>query len=104
MSDNSEKGGLYARNSSFEILLFKAAKDGNVMQCKELMSRGVDIDITNKDGSTPLFEAAREGHIGVCELFLVLCQINSPLSGGAAFTCTPEWVGSLTAPRIPICQ
>ena len=48
MSDKSEERDLYARNSSFEILLFKAARDGDVKQCKELISRGVETDITNK--------------------------------------------------------
>ena len=73
MSDYIAGGGGGDVNTQYrygESLLYKAAKEGDVKNCKELFSRGADTEIANKEGWTPLFIAARRGHINVCEVLL----------------------------------
>ena len=45
--------------------LCDAADAGNLEQVKELVEQGVDMQVTSKEGRTPLYAASRQGHIPV---------------------------------------
>ena len=63
-------GNVNNKDSDGQTLLYKAAKTGDIMKCKKLLSRGANTEIADKRGWSPLLEAAGRGHIDVCELLL----------------------------------
>ena len=50
--------------------LHSAAFDGNVEEVKELLKKGANPNVREKDGDTPLHVAARKGSVDVVELLL----------------------------------
>ncbi len=44
-------------------MLWQAAKSGDASRIRLLVSRGVDVNIRNKDGWTPLHVATQYGHV-----------------------------------------
>ena len=63
-SDNQE----VFDNSYQNIKLLQATRRNNVDQIQELLSRGADVNSTNKYGWSPLMVAADEGHLHACVL------------------------------------
>ncbi len=54
-------GDLYSRADNGETLLHKAAYRGHLHMVKDLLKRGLGINVTDTGGFTPLHEAARAG-------------------------------------------
>lgn len=51
--------------------LFRAAREGNTNMVRSLVSSpDVNVNLRDKEGDTPLIEAARFGHDGVAKLLL----------------------------------
>lgn len=50
--------------------LYLSSREGHLEVVSILFNRGVDINKATTDGSSPLMEAAWEGHVDVVELFL----------------------------------
>ncbi|KAI8903104.1 ankyrin repeat-containing domain protein [Gorgonomyces haynaldii] len=50
--------------------LLKAAENGALQECKDLLEKGADVHCKDKNGWTPLYCAAQNGHRDVC-MFLV---------------------------------
>jgi len=55
---------------AIDILIFKAAFEGNVEAVKQRLAAGTDVNAKNNDGSTPLHIAARHGVKEVAELLI----------------------------------
>lgn len=55
-------GDLYSRADNGETLLHKAAYRGHLHMVKDLLKRGLGINLTDQSGYTPLHEAGRAGH------------------------------------------
>ena len=51
-------------------LLCKAAEEGSISRCRQLLAAGSDVEEKDEDGWTPLLNAALFGHTEVCKLFL----------------------------------
>lgn len=49
-------------NERSENAIFEAYRSGNEAIVKYLVEHGADINKTNSNGSTPLFEACSNGH------------------------------------------
>ncbi|KAH7681116.1 26S proteasome regulatory complex subunit PSMD10 protein [Dioscorea alata] len=60
--EKGNAGGFYA--------LHCAARRGDMAAVRLLTNRGIDMNVPDGDGCTPLMLAAREGHGTVCELLL----------------------------------
>lgn len=54
-------GDLHSRADNGETLLHKAAYRGHLHMVKDLLKRGISINVTDTSGFTPLHEAARAG-------------------------------------------
>lgn len=54
-------GNLYSLADNGETLLHKAAYRGHLHMVKDLLKRGITINVTDTSGFTPLHEAARAG-------------------------------------------
>ncbi|KAI8908042.1 ankyrin repeat-containing domain protein, partial [Gorgonomyces haynaldii] len=55
----------------FNDKLLKAAKNGALQECKDLLEKGADVHCKDEYGYTPLYLAAWNGHRDVCHF---LCQ------------------------------
>lgn len=55
-----------------------AASQGDLNEIKNLDARGLDIDVADYDGRTPLHVAAAEGHINIIEFFIETKRNLSP--------------------------
>lgn len=55
-------GDLYSRADNGETLLHKAAYRGHLHMVKDLLKRGLGVNVIDSSGYTPLHEAARAGH------------------------------------------
>ena len=51
-----------------ETKLYKAAERGNIDECRDLLSRGANINCTDNGGASPLMIAAEKGHLPTCVL------------------------------------
>jgi ankyrin repeat protein len=58
--------------------LFRAAAEGHESECRILL-RGVDANIQDKVGWTPLHFAAQNGHESVCRLLLRVQTLHQPI-------------------------
>ncbi len=58
-----------ARNEE-ELVLIKAAGDGNLQMVRFLLKKGISINVTNQDHSTPLMAAAAAGHFKIVQFLL----------------------------------
>ena len=56
--------------------LLKAAQEGSISKCKQLLEAGSDVGERDKNGFTPLLLAAQECHPGLCELLLKRVKAN----------------------------
>ena len=56
--------------SGDKYLIHKTANIGNVERVKQLLSSGVDIELRNNAGGTPLHAASANGHIEVVKLLI----------------------------------
>lgn len=63
-------GDLYSLADNGETLLHKAAYRGHLHMVKDLLKRGITINVTDTSGFTPLHEAARAGQFLVAAYLL----------------------------------
>ena len=56
--------------------LCKAAEEGSVSRCRQLLAAGSDVEEKDEDGWTPLLIAVYFGHTEVCELLLEKGKAN----------------------------
>ncbi|KAI8915533.1 ankyrin repeat-containing domain protein [Gorgonomyces haynaldii] len=54
----------------FNDKLLKAATNGALQECKDLLEKGADVNGKDNDGWTPLHRAAWSGRKGVCHLLV----------------------------------
>jgi ankyrin repeat protein len=66
----SDKSLLESVDGNGWTALHMAAYDGHVDTCKFLISRGANVNHTDKAGNTPMARAATQGHSAVIELLL----------------------------------
>jgi uncharacterized protein len=60
-----------ATNNAQVAALFRATREGNTDMVRSLTSApGVDVNVTDQTGSTPLLEAARYGHEDICRILI----------------------------------
>jgi uncharacterized protein len=60
-----------ATNNAQVAALFRATREGNTDMVRSLTSApGVDVNVTDRTGSTPLLEAARYGHEDICRILI----------------------------------
>ena len=52
------------------IALSNAARTGNIAEVKKHLAAGADVNAKDKDGGTPLHQAARNGHKEVADLLI----------------------------------
>ena len=77
-SENVTKPKPKTTGSGGKHLIHKAANIGNVERVKQLLSAGVDIDLKNKAGGTPLHAASVSGRIEVVKLLISkLANVNA---------------------------
>ncbi|KAK3902322.1 putative zinc finger protein, partial [Staphylotrichum tortipilum] len=73
-ADLEEISNLYGRVaykcSKPNLNISKAAREGKLELIQELVTGGTSVDVQQKDGSTPLFLAARAGNYQVCRWLL----------------------------------
>ncbi|KAJ6573120.1 ankyrin repeat-containing domain protein [Mycena vulgaris] len=60
--------GLYPQSDMH--ILPRAAKDGQIEVCKQLLERGVDLEARGPDDATALQTASRQGHLEIVRLLL----------------------------------
>ena len=53
-----------------DISIYDAVEDGNIEVVKQHLAAGTDVNSKDKDGWTPLHEAASEGHNKIIELLV----------------------------------
>ena len=56
------------KDGNGETKLYKAAERGNIDECRNLLSRGANINCTDNGGASPLMIAAEKGHLPTCVL------------------------------------
>ena len=56
--------------SKTDVLLIRAASNGDIEGVKQLLAAGADVNAKYKDGFTPLHRAAREGQKELAELLI----------------------------------
>ena len=56
--------------------LLKAAAEGSISRCRQLLASGCDGGEVNSNGVTPLLIAAYFGHTDVCQLLLDHGELN----------------------------
>lgn len=61
---------LYAKDDLKRNLLYLAARNGYYDICEFLIKKGIDVNSTQKDGSTPLHGAAFYGHKIIVQLLI----------------------------------
>ena len=61
-----------------ETPLHKAAKEGNLLECKLIMDNVEDKNPKDDFGWTPLHLAAWEGHLSVCQLIVNNVEDKNP--------------------------
>jgi hypothetical protein len=77
-SENVTKPKPKTTGSGDKHLIHEAANIGNVELVKQLLSAGVDIDLKNKAGGTPLHAASVNGRIEVVKLLISkLANVNA---------------------------
>jgi len=77
-SENVTKPKPKTTGSGGKHLIHEAANIGNVERVKQLLSAGVDIDLKNKAGGTPLHAASVNGRIEVVKLLISkLANVNA---------------------------
>ena len=59
-----------AQLSPHEVEMLQVAANGNNARAKELLDKGVDVNMRGNDHNTPLMEAAYAGHLETCKLLL----------------------------------
>jgi ankyrin repeat protein len=59
-----------AQNDSGESSLHLAVYSGHILIADQLLDKGADINLTNNDGETPLFYAARKSNAAIIRLLL----------------------------------
>ena len=71
-SDDDDESHFPYMQSMAAVDVFRAASKGNLDRVKELVESGVDINASNddKEGTFPLYLAAKGGHIDVCHYLL----------------------------------
>ena len=57
-------------------VLCKAAEEGSLSRCRQLLAAGSDVEEKDEFGFTPLLNAAYFGHTEVCELLLERGKAN----------------------------
>ena len=58
------------------MTLLKAAAEGSMSRCRQLLASGCDAGEVNSNGVTPLLMASFFGHSDVCQLFLDNGELN----------------------------
>ena len=48
-----------------DVRLLEAARSGDVRRVRSLLGKGLDVDVADEDGVTPLIFAAMSGHVAV---------------------------------------
>ena len=76
-----------------DILLIEAAAKGNIEAVKQHLAAGVDVNAKEEDGSTPLHQAASEGHKEIAELLIKEgADVNPRILFGGQQGMTPlDW-------------
>eukprot|EP00565_Helicotheca_tamesis_P000332 CAMPEP_0185740894 /NCGR_PEP_ID=MMETSP1171-20130828/38665_1 /TAXON_ID=374046 /ORGANISM="Helicotheca tamensis, Strain CCMP826" /LENGTH=914 /DNA_ID=CAMNT_0028412825 /DNA_START=214 /DNA_END=2956 /DNA_ORIENTATION=- len=72
--------------------LYIAARDGNLVTSRDLLSMGADIDKTANNGCAPLHLASQNGHTDVVE---VLCSQGADLNKSDYSGFTPLFIAAL---------
>jgi ankyrin repeat protein len=50
--------------------LFEAAREGNLEEIKQLIAKGVDVNVKDNEGWTALMDAAGKGHVACVRMLL----------------------------------
>ena len=85
-----ELGALSGESTSLDM--FGAARAGDAAAITAIHAAGTSVNARDVDGSTPLHEAARAGHVAIVELLVGLGAELQP--EGQKDGCTPLWLAA----------
>src|ERR1041385_3447029 len=81
-----------ATNNAQVAALFHATREGNTDMVRSLLAApGVDVNVTDESGSTPLLEAARYGHDNICRM-LIAADVVMTVTGSFEKRCASALV------------
>lgn len=67
--------------------LFGAIRDGNISLVTQLISQGIDVNATQKDGGTALMVASQDGHTEIVKILLAAgAKVNA--TAKVCYTCS----------------
>ncbi|MCX6774434.1 MAG: ankyrin repeat domain-containing protein [Candidatus Micrarchaeota archaeon] len=73
IAESDRKVASEIRQGKLNSDLMEAARLGKEVKVEWLIKKGAEIDSKDRDGTTPLMEAAKFGHAGICSILIDSC-------------------------------